>query len=78
MQKSLEYILSKYPDHGPKIIEIYNKDEDFRILCEDYYTSAHALEKSRNNTMKDREVENEYSQVYVELEKEIIHLIKSY
>ena len=78
MQEALEYILSRYPDHRAKIVEIFNNDEDFRILCEDFYTSATALEGSRQSTIKNREVENEYSQVYVELEKEIIHLLETH
>jgi hypothetical protein len=78
MQEALEYILSRYPDHRAKIVEIFNRDEDFRILCQDYYTSAAALEASRHDTIKNRKVENEYSQVYVELEKEIIHLLETH
>jgi hypothetical protein len=76
MQEALDYILSRYPDHKAKIIEFFNSDEDFRILCQDYYTSATGLEGSRHNSIKNREVENEYSQVYIELEKEIIHLLE--
>ena len=78
MTKELVYILGKFPDHSDKIIDLYNKDEDFRILCEDYLTSVQALEECRLNVIKDREFENEFSQVYVELEKEIIHLLETY
>jgi hypothetical protein len=76
MDEALEYILSRYPDYRPKIIQFFNRDEDVRILCEDYYASASALKVSRHNTIKERDVENEYSQVYIELEKEIIHLLE--
>ncbi len=70
-------MLAKFPDHKTKIINLYKNDEDFRILCEDYLTSAHALEQYRLNAIKDREFENEFSQVYLELEKEIIHLLET-
>ena len=76
MRKVLDYILKKFPDLRPKIIDFYNNDEDFRTLCEDYLTSAEALEKCRLNVIKDKEFENEYLQVYVDLEKEILHLLK--
>jgi hypothetical protein len=76
MRKAFEYLLAKFPDHRTKIIDLYNKDEDFRILCEDYLTSVQALEECRLNVIKDKEFENEFSHVYVELEKEIIHLLE--
>lgn len=76
MRKAFEYILAKFPDQRTKIIDLYNKDEDFRILCEDYLTSGEVLEKCRLEVMKDRAFENEFSQIYLDLEKEIIHLLE--
>jgi hypothetical protein len=74
--KALEYMLAKYPDHNAKIIDLYSKDEDFRILCEDYLTIAQSIEKCRLNVIKDKEYKNEFVQVYLDLEKEIIHLLE--
>ena len=76
MRKAFEFILSKYPDHRTNIIELYNKEEDFRILCEDYLTSVETLEECRQNVIKDREFENEFLQVNLDLEKEIVHLLE--
>jgi hypothetical protein len=75
MGKSLDYIIEKFPDHRASIIHLYNKDEDFRTLCEDYMASAQALEKYRQKAIKDKQFENDFSQIYVELENEIIHLL---
>lgn len=76
MRKAFEYILTRFPEYRAKIIDLYNKDEDFRILCDDYLGSADALEECRKNVIKDKEFENEYSEVHLELEKEIIHLLE--
>jgi len=76
MKKVLEYILNKFPDQRPKIIDLYNYDEDFRTLCEDLLVSVETLEKCRLNGIKDKKFEDEFIQVYVELEKEIIHLLE--
>ena len=76
MRKSFDLILSKFPDHRTKIIDLYNKDEDFRILCEDFLTSIETLEDCRQNVIKDREFENEFLQVNLDLEKEIVHLLE--
>ena len=68
-------MLAKYPDHGTKLIDLYNKDDDFRILCEDYLDIAQSIEKYRQNVIKDKEYKNEFIQVYLDLEKEIIRLL---
>ena len=78
MTKELVYILGKFPDHSDKIIDLYSKDEDFRILCEDYIISIQAAEERRLNAIKDRKIEREFLQVNIELEKEIIHLLETY
>jgi hypothetical protein len=76
MGKALEHILKRYPDHRAKIVNLYSKDEDFRILCEDHLTIAQGIEKYRLNLLKDKEYKNEFVQAYLDLEKEIIHLLE--
>ena len=78
MTKVLEYILGKFPDHSAKIIDLFNNDEDFRTLCDDYMSSMQAVEERRLNVIKDREIEREFLHVNIELEKEIVHLLESY
>lgn len=75
MRKALDYILVRLPDHSAKIMELYNRDEDFRILCEDYLASARALEEFRQNVIKDREFERDFLDIHLELEKEINGLL---
>ena len=75
MEKALEYIMSRFPDHSAKLIHLYMHDDDFKVLCEDYFLSLKALEVCRNNVMKDREAENDFTLVNLELEKEIIQLL---
>ena len=76
MRKVLDYILEKFPDQRPKIIDLYNNDDDFRSLCGDYLTTTETLEECRLNGIKDKKFENEFLRVHVELEKEIIHLLE--
>jgi len=78
MGKAFEFIVSKFPDQRATITELYTKDEDFRILCEDYLASIETLEECRQDMIKDREFENEFLQVNLDLEKEIIHLLGKY
>lgn len=72
MIKALDYLVEKFSEHRSKIIVLFNTDEDFRALCEDYLTSAQVLGGDQEKSLKSRETQNEYSQVYAELEKEIM------
>jgi hypothetical protein len=76
MGKALDHMLIKYPDHSARIIELYSKDEDFRMLCEDFLDISQSLEKCRLNVIKGKEYKIEFEQVYIDLEKEIIRLMK--
>lgn len=75
MRKALDYILGIKPDQSARIIELYNKDEDFRTLCDDYLASAEALAECRNKVLKERQYENEFMEINLELEREINHLL---
>jgi len=76
MEKGLEYIVRKFPDHGTSVIDMYTVDEDFRILCSDYVTSVETLEECRLKVLNDKTIENEYVQLSLDLEKEILHLLR--
>ena len=78
MENVLDYILEKLPDHRSTITELYERNDDFRTLCEDYLTTAKGLEESRNNSIRDREMENEFAHTYLELEREIIYMLGNY
>ena len=78
MRKAFDHILTKFPDHRAKIIELYRKDEDFRILCDDYLTSVQTIEEYRLKTLSDKEYESEFLRIYLDLEKEIIRLLETH
>jgi hypothetical protein len=76
MEKALDYIIRKFPDYGTSMIDLYSMDEDFRILCSDYLTSVETLEECRLKVLNDRTVENEYVRLSLDLEKEILYLLR--
>jgi len=78
MKNDLDYILRKLPDHRQSITELYDTNDDFRTLCEDYLTTAKGLEEYRNKSMEDRELEAEFAQTYLELEREIIYRLGNF
>lgn len=68
MTEALEYVINKFPDHRSRLIESY-KDEDFRLLCDDFLATAQSIEASRKNVIQERDFENEYVFVFLELER---------
>lgn len=69
-------MLNQYPDHSAKIVELYSADEDFRVLCNDFYSIGEALDQSRSTSIKDKEYESEFLQVFLDLQKELNILFK--
>jgi len=75
--KSLEYILAEYPDQRVKIMHLYQNNEDFRILCEDYLSIAMTIRQERIKEIKEKETKMEFVQVFLDLQKEMIHLLEN-
>ena len=76
MGKALEHILMKYPEHSAVIIDLFRKEEDFRILCEDFLANIESLGECKLNMAKDIELESELLQLNLDLEKEIFRLLQ--
>ena len=74
----LRAVKKKFPGQSERIEELFESDEDFRTLCEDYITSIQAAEERRLNAIMDRKIEKEFLHVNIELEKEIIHLLETH
>jgi len=55
---------------------LYEVDEDFRSLCDDYHTSIDNTEKHRKESIKDMRSEWEYQQLTMELQNEILDFLK--
>jgi hypothetical protein len=58
------------------MIDLYCTDDDFRILCGDYLTTVDTLEESRMKSINNQTIENAFLQLSLDLEKEILHLMK--
>ena len=77
MTNALEYVLAKFPDHSVKIKDLYDKDEEFRMLCEDYLTSKQTLEQFRTGVIKFNPYEKEFMNLSRELEQELVKILNS-
>lgn len=75
MTKELDNMMQRFPDQRGRIIELFNNNEDFRTVCEDYWESRQALLNSMTHKIEDAILENEYSVLCLELEKEALRFI---
>lgn len=70
MQKELDIILEHFPGFRGRIIELYQSNEDFKLLCEDYWQCRMALQKFREHLQEDTNTEKEYMRLCMDLEKD--------
>ena len=77
MTKELIFMIERFPAHQLRIIDLYNRDQDFKQLCDDYCLSVNMLEAFRQTEPDYRKVENDYKQVSEELKKEILHFFEN-
>lgn len=75
MQKELYNMLERFPEYREKILELFNNNEDFKSLCEDYLQCRNALGKYRDNVQEDTRSENEYCGLSHELEQEALRFL---
>ena len=76
MKKGLTCILERFPAAREKIIEFYDRSEDFRNLCDDYQYIRDALAKCDEQMQKDVSMEAEYSKLFAELEEEVLRVLE--
>ena len=66
---------SQFAKYIETIKLLYNVDDDFKTLCDDYLSSKTSLEKFKERFVEDKQRELEYKRLSVELEKEIIEYV---
>lgn len=67
----LQVMIQKFPDFRVRIIQLYQYDENFKSLCEDYWLCTTLLEKQKNRIQADTELVMEYDSICTTLENDI-------
>lgn len=68
MNDIITFITSRFPTYRGKVIEYYQSDDDFKVLCDDFYSCVKMLESHRKG-------EREYQVLALDLEKEIARFL---
>ena len=77
MDEEIKFMISRYPAFKDKIIDAYKKSDEFKGLCDDFYSSSRILEGYREKVMKDINNELEYRKLFLDLESEILKFLSS-
>ena len=76
MQKELDNILAQFPEFRGKIIALYNNNEEFKLLCEDYWQCKSTLMKFQEHLREDVHAEREYVRLCLDLELDALRYLK--
>jgi len=77
MTKELIFIIDRFPAFQGKIIELYERDLDFRQLCNDYCLSLQMLDAFQKTEPDFKRVKHDYKQVSQDLKKELLQFFSS-
>ena len=75
MNNEISFLLGRFPGFRDKILDEYTKNDEFRSLCDDFYSSARILEDKQKKLMNELRGELEYRRLFVELEQELAHFL---
>jgi hypothetical protein len=77
MTKELIFMIERFPAHQMKIIELYDRDPDFRQVCNDYCLSVKMLDAFIKTEPEIKKVQQDYEQVSKDLKAEIMHFFEN-
>ena len=67
--------ISRFSEYVETIKMLYQVDDDFKNLCDDYLISKKSLEKSRKKSLENRQQALEYQRLSRELENEMLEYV---
>jgi hypothetical protein len=75
MSEAVEFLIKRFPLYREKILHEYHANEDFKTLCDDFYTSALIVQRQKKATIKNKKNELEYQKLFFDLEFELVNFL---
>ena len=75
MSEDLEFMIRRFPLHRDKILNEYNTNDEFKTLCEDFYTCAQILHHQKKANIENKKNELEFQELFLDLEHELVHCL---
>ena len=73
MSEDVKFMMSRFSAYKEQILDAYETNEEFKSLCEDFYSSALILENYKKKILKDKKSELEYRKLFLDLENEVFN-----
>ena len=75
-QTELLHVTDRFPAFHEKVVDLYNRSEEFQGLCNDYYLCIKSLEQWKARIENDQKCLAEYKDLQVTLEQEISRFLE--
>jgi hypothetical protein len=67
--------VSQFAEYIETIKVLYQVDEDFKLLCDDYNRSKLTFEEFKDKSLETNQMKREYKSLFRDLEKEILDYV---
>ncbi len=75
MDEEIKFMISRYPAFRDKILSAYRNSDEFKGLCDDFYSSSKKLEDYKEKVIKGIQNELEYRKLFLDLESEVLKFL---
>jgi hypothetical protein len=75
MEKELDYMIERFPQYRARLMELFENNDDFRSLCDDYWQCNYNIFKLNGNVIKETRIENNYRMLSLNLEQEVMNFL---
>lgn len=76
MEKELDYMIEKFPAYRARLVDLFNGNEDFKSLCDDYWQCNYQLARLHGKVLKEARMENNYKMLRLNLEQEVLQYLE--
>jgi hypothetical protein len=76
MKQEVRFMLARFPAYRGKILQAYQVNDEFRNLCDHFYSSALLLNNKKHKVIEERMGELEYQKLFMVLETEVLNFLE--
>jgi len=78
MSPSLRVVSERFPNVRDQVVRIFEHDEDFRDLCQEYEACVETVSRLQTCTASSHAMRNEYGALLLRLELELLRYLEEH
>jgi uncharacterized protein YdcH (DUF465 family) len=78
MHPSLKFLNERFHEVRDEMARLFERDEDFRELCEDYKSCAQTVARLQSSGLTTEGLRKEYSALLLRLERELLRYLEEH